>query len=128
MGPTVIHRTRVCLAEGRSLCGVCALRHWIEGLGRSFQGPLFKISTSRFVKTMRKDALELDVEGASALGSHAWRRGMAQDIIKAGGSLATLLRAGQWRSGAFRAYLQDNVLDEDAISKLVIEHSEDELD
>ena len=36
---------------------------------------------------------------------HSLRRGAAQELIAKGGDLATLLRAGSWKSGAFRAYL-----------------------
>jgi len=52
---------------------------------------------------------------------------MAQDILKAGGSLATLLRAGQWRSSAFRVYLQESAVDEAAVARLIIDHSDDEV-
>ena len=54
---------------------------------------------------------------------------MAQDIIDAGGSLATLLRAGEWRSSAFLKYLRDCQPEEAAISQVVINlsDSEDEL-
>ena len=51
---------------------------------------------------------------------------MAQDIIDAGGSLATLLRAGEWRSNAFAVYLRDHQVEERAISELVIQHSDSE--
>ena len=80
-----------------------------------------------FINRMRQDASALQIQGADQLGSHAWRRVMAQDIVLAGGSLGTLLRAGQWRSSAFRVYLQDQLLDEQAISRLVIDRSEDEV-
>jgi hypothetical protein len=51
---------------------------------------------------------------------------MAQDIIKGGGNLATLMRAGQWSSGAYKVYLQNHALDEDAVTSLIINHSDDE--
>ena len=51
---------------------------------------------------------------------------MAQDLVNAGGSLATLLRAGQWKSSAFRVYLSEQSVDELAVSKLIIDHSDDE--
>ena len=105
------------------MCGVCALRRWTRSRP---EGKLFDISAASFIKHMRKDGMELGLLDAAKLGSHAWRRGMAQDIIKAGGSLATLLRAGQWRSGAFRVYLQEQALDEEAVARLVIDHSDDE--
>ena len=36
---------------------------------------------------------------------HSLRRGAAQALVAKGGGLATLLRAGSWKSGAFRTYL-----------------------
>ena len=125
-GPTVIHRRCVCATEGRTLCAVCALKLWIDRFRGQHPAKLFRVSAKSFVKYMRRDAARCGLTGAALLGSHAWRRGMAQDIVNAGGSLATLLRAGQWRSSAFRVYLQQQALDEDAVAKLVIDHSDDE--
>ena len=75
---------------------------------------------------MRRDAADAGVSEPARLGSHALRRGMARDIVQAGGSLATLLRAGQWRSRAFMVYLQEQTLDEEAVTRLLIDHSDDE--
>ena len=36
---------------------------------------------------------------------HSLRRGAAQTLVPKGGDLATLLKAGSWKSGAFPAYL-----------------------
>ena len=36
---------------------------------------------------------------------HSLRRGGAQALVAKGGDLATLLRAGSWKSSAFRSYL-----------------------
>ena len=63
---------------------------------------------------------------AAALGTHAIRRGMAWDIIDAGGSLAVLLRAGDWRSAAYVQYLREHQVEESAASQLLIDHSDSE--
>jgi len=51
---------------------------------------------------------------------------MARGIVDAGGTLATLLRAGEWRSAAFTAYLREHHAEEGAVANLVIDHSDSE--
>ena len=105
-------------------CAVCALREW---MGKPQVGnKIFNVSVKSFLKYLRRDIASAGILNHESYGSHAFRRGMARDIILAGGSLATLLLAGQWSSGAYRAYLQSQAIDEHAISKLIIEHSDDE--
>ena len=87
---------------------------------------LFNKSASQFVQTLREHAAALGLPSARRLGSHVLRRGMARDIVDAGGSLATLLRVGEWRSAAFVAYLRENHAQDNAISNLVIDHSDSE--
>ena len=53
---------------------------------------------------------------------------MAQDIIDAGGSLAVLLRAGEWRSSAFLKYLRESQPEEAAVSQVVINLSDSEVE
>ena len=45
------------------------------------------------------------VARASEFGLHSLRRGAAQELADTGSDLATILKAGSWRSSAFRAYL-----------------------
>ncbi len=120
----MIRRSCVCASEGRTLCAVCALSSWCKS--RRQEARLFSTSRSEFGRCLRKWAQAAGLPDAAHYGSHAFRRGMAQDIIKSGGSLATLMRAGQWSSGAYRVYLQNHVLEEDAIAQLLIDHSDDE--
>ena len=84
------------------------------------------MTAHQFLTTLKRIATECEIPNASRMGSHAFRRGMAQDIIKGGGNLATLMRAGQWSSGAYKVYLQNHALDEDAVASLIIHHSDDE--
>ena len=44
-----------------------------------------------------------------------FRRGHAQDLLEAGASLGTILRAGEWRSSAFMAYLDVSVMEAKAV-------------
>ena len=63
---------------------------------------------------------------AQRVGTHAFRRGMAQDIISHGGSLAVLLRAGDWTSRAFMVYLRESQVQDEAVSQLVINATDSE--
>ena len=77
------------------------------------------------MRRLRQDAAEVGLPEAERLGSHSLRRGMARDIVDSGGSLATLLRAGDWTSSAFVQYLRDNQMEELAAS-LLVDHSDSE--
>jgi hypothetical protein len=122
--PSVLTRQCVCKNSGKTLCAVCAVRRWCPP--GSPQGRIFSMTPQKFLTTLKSIAVLCGITNASRMGSHAFRRGMAQDIIKAGGNLATLMRAGQWSSGAYKVYLQNQALDEDAIASLIINHSDDE--
>jgi hypothetical protein len=91
--PSVLVRHCCCQTAGRRLCAV----HWLlrlQGVGRT--GRLFHLSANQFLVRLRSLAVEVGIPLADQLGTHALRRGMARDIVDAGGSLATLLRAGEW--------------------------------
>ena len=45
------------------------------------------------------------VAHSDRFGLHSLRRGAARELVDRGGDLATLLRAGGWKSSAFRSYL-----------------------
>ena len=51
---------------------------------------------------------------------------MAQDIVDAGGSLATLLKAGGWCSSAYTQYLRENQSVDVAASVVLIYLSDTE--
>ena len=54
------------------------------------------------------------------MGTHGFRRGMAQDIIDAGSPLSVLLRAGGWSSAAFLEYLRTDQCQDVAAGQAVI--------
>ena len=77
---------------------------------------------------IREYAREAQLHFSVNLTSHAFRRGMAQDIVDAGGSLAELLRAGGWNSNAFLYYLRDTQVQDVAVSQMVVLLSDTEDD
>ena len=87
---------------------------------------VFSINEAQLRSKLEELAHKAGANEGAKVGTHALRRGMAQDIIDAGGSLAVLLRAGDWRSSAFLAYLRENQPQEAAVSQAVINVSDSE--
>ena len=87
---------------------------------------VFTITKSKFVESIRRLALRIGIPHAARVGTHAFRRGMAQDLVDGKGSLAEVLRAGGWSSSAYLKYLRTAQLDDKAVAKMVIELSESE--
>jgi hypothetical protein len=121
--PSTLTRHCCCLSAGRKLCAI----HWLHWLRKEAgEGQLFPFSARTFISRVRAYASELQMPDAMHLGTHAFRRGMAQDIVSHGGSLAILLRAGDWTSKAFMTYLRDSQIQDEAVSQLVINASDSE--
>ena len=107
--------TRFCtcgpVPESQVLCGVCALRGQVldrQRDGASPRAPLFDLLQGpAALKAFRAAAAEV---GLSATW-HAFRRGMATDMLVGGSSLAEILLAGGWKSAAFPRYLARKDMD-----------------
>ena len=61
-----------------------------------------------------------DVAHAERHGLHALRRGAAQALVDRGGSLPLLLKAGGWKSSAFKAYLDMVGLEDDVLKSSLL--------
>ena len=59
---------------------------------------------------------------------HSLRRGRAQDLLRAGGRLVDILRAGEWTSAAFAEYLDLEELDGAAELEAHLAESGSDLD
>jgi len=124
IGGDVIARSCVCAgAKGvaahvpADLCPVHALWTWVEtNVNRG--DPLFSEDIADSAQVWLKIALEArGVPNAERFTLHSLRRGAAQTLIQKGGDLATLLRAGGWRSSAFRTYMDLVGLENAIVSK-----------
>ena len=87
---------------------------------------MFSVSKHYFSRKIKDLARDLGMEGHARLGTHAFRRGLAQDIIDGGGSLAVLVMAGGWSSSAYTAYLRGAQLDDVAVAGAIINLSDSE--
>ena len=85
---------------------------------------IFSFTTQSFRREIQRLALAAGHPQAELVGTHAFRRGMAQDILDNGGTLATLLRAGGCTSSAFQLYLRTEQIQDTAVGQLLLEVSD----
>ena len=108
----VLRRACLCKESPDVLCGSCALgaqvRHHVR-TGRGGRDRLFELDPGRCLALLREVCSRLRLPSPSW---HAFRRGMASDMLASGSSLSAILRAGGWRSAAFLRYLRSQDLDE----------------
>ena len=81
--------------------------------------PFVAISSAKAMAEMRRRLAKAGVAHAAEYRLHDFRRGHADDLARSGASLCTLLRAGDWKSAAFLAYLDT----EDLAARAVLEAS-----
>ena len=87
-------------------------------------GKVFNVSKDAFAKFIKRAAAAIGVPEAARVGTHAFRRGMAQDLLESKGFLSEVLRAGGWSSSANLRYLRSAQLDDKAVAQMVIELSD----
>ena len=107
-------------------CCVCALRHQVQASRDRGFGPLDSIwpfSQNEIEKLFKDLCLEL---GVGSPGWHAFRRGMASDMLDNGDPLSLILRAGGWRSAAFLVYLSRSSLDKREATEFAFNDSDSE--
>ena len=75
---------------------------------------------------MKQLAEIIGVDEAPNVGTHSLRRGMAQDILDMGGSLPSLLNAGDWASSAYLKYLRTSQTEDLAVAQAIMCLSESE--
>ena len=120
-------RACICTSDHPLLCGVCSLRGALRehaAAGRSPRAALFAgLDPARALASMRRRAVAARVTGASW---HAFRRGMASDMLDSGAPLAQILIAGGWRSTEFLRYLIRKDADSFAACDFLLAQSDSE--
>ena len=101
---------RPCFCDGgglfpRSLCPIHAL--WASVLRSTAPGDLLfpslaKANINRILKAVLTKAGVVD---GSRFSAHCFRRGAANELLRSGSSLATIMKAGGWTSGGYKVYL-----------------------
>ena len=113
------------MQQGRLLCAVHCLLSAMERAHRHARPTVFSFSYSRFAAATRYYAARA---GVARVGTHAFRRGMAQDMAAQGCQLYEILSAGGWKSAGFMAYMQQHELEAGACAQLVADHSDSEAE
>ena len=121
-GQVTLTRRCTCTTGPPVLCAV----HWLLRLRTSGNtvGRVVSVSRTPFAAEVKCLAQAVGFPNAALVGTHAFRCGMAQDLMGHGGTLATLMQAGGWKSSAFQAYLRTSQLQDAAVSSLVINVSD----
>ena len=137
----VIHlRTRKNAPEGATLVRRCSCKdgpdvmcplHALLGqradmpVGAARSQPVWDFSWSEVDRFLRRAVLVLQLGPARW---HAFRRGMAQDLLDSGSSLSYILRAGGWRSGAILRYLTRSSLDDREALEFTVNDSDSDAE
>ena len=123
-----IARSCVCRAQGPLLCGTCALKAQVtEARARGLHAgaAIFPVSLQKAMQLIRSWAAAAGVEAPTW---HAFRRGMASDMLAQGSSVAQILVAGGWRSSAFLRYLVRTDVDLEAACSFALNASDSEAE
>ena len=98
--PVTVVRRCICKLQGRTLCGACVLK---ARVGDVHVFP--HVSYTEGFAYLKAAAMHLRLERASEWGTHAFRRGWANEALKAGGATA-LFYSGGWRGVAAFSYVE----------------------
>ena len=97
--PVALVRRCICKLQGRRLCGVCVLKR------RFTDGCIFpNVSYAESLALLKVAAELCGFERAMEWGTHAFRRGWADEALRAGGP-AALFFSGGWRGVAAFGYV-----------------------
>ena len=124
-GEVTLKRNCVCSSTGAAVCPIHLMKQLQATSGTN---AVFATSVHRFTMVIRRLAEAVGHAQARYVGTHSFRRGMAQDILDSGGTLATLLRAGGWTSSAFQLYVRSEQIQDTAVGQLLIELSDSDED
>ena len=110
-------------------CPVHVLGAYMAELPAGTQ-PFVGISPAQASYGVRRLLAEAGVPEADKYTSHDLRRGHADDMRRGGATLGEILRAGDWRSPAFLAYLEKEQLEFDRVCEAfdLVSEADDECD
>lgn len=114
-------------SKSSSTCPVHVLGPFFQSVSVG-EAPFAHLTPAKALANLRRALCSVGVRDCVHYRSHDLRRGHAQDMAASGHSLAEILRAGDWSSAAFKAYLDLGYLEAAAIAATHAgESSEDEF-
>ena len=70
------------------------------------------LARSNINRIIKASFSKAGISNGATYAAHCYRRGAANEILRSGSSLATIMRAGGWNSGGYKAYLDLNASEE----------------
>ena len=116
--PVHVVRRCICKLQGRSLCGVCILRR-IWCASRLFPGVYYADALALLKVAAEENGFERPLEW----GTHAFRRGWADEALRAGGP-SSLFYSGGWRGIAAFGYAAAQQRGALFAAEWVVDHSD----
>ena len=125
---SILHRKCTCMDEaGPRCCAPCRFSRRLNPASMQGRGDrLFSIRPQQLLLKLRRHLTLLGVPDANSYGLHAFRRGCAMDMAAAGAPLWQILAAGEWKSAAFRKYLDEHEIESMAFAAFAADFSDDE--
>ena len=117
--PVSIVRRCICQLQGRTLCGVCSL----AALSASKPQPFCEVQYPEALAVLKAAAAALGLRTPESWGTRAFRRGFADEALRAGGPQA-LFFSGGWRGVAAFGYTSAQSRGAMAAAEWLIDHSE----
>ena len=117
--PVSVVRRCICELQGKTLCGVCSLFR----LAREHARPFEDVQYAEALAVLKMGAAALGFRAPEAWGTHAFRRGFADEALRAGGPTA-LFFSGGWRGVAALGYASAKSRGAMAAAEWLIDHSE----
>ena len=87
---------------------------------------LWSWTSSQYLKRLKQFLLVLGFQGATALTLKAFRAGKATELAAEGKTIGQILRAGEWKSAAFLAYIDEDAVDAAQLLDTTLAQSEEE--
>ena len=124
--PTRLVRHCWCARRSRAeLCPVHTIGSWLSALPRGAT-PFAELSGARALADLRRRLAVLGEAEPERFRLHSFRGGHAMDVAQNGGRLvAQILKAGDWRSPAFTAYLNASELETQVLA--ISSHASDHI-
>ena len=124
---SVIKRTCWCANSSAhaSTCPVHVLGKYLAGLGPGCQ-PFAVFDKRSVLQKLRGKLQSMRVHEATMYRTHDFRRGHARDLQIGGKTLYHILKAGDWKSPAFLAYMDKAELEHGAVAESHLQECIDE--
>ena len=115
-------RACTCVGDGNlnPMCPVHTFIMWKTAMNRQYGRLFVGVDYTSFTRVMRIHLGAIIGPDAAFYTSHGFRRGTAQAMLSSGSRLAEILSAGDWRSPAFLAYLDQSQIEEEAILDMLM--------